>query len=246
MSGEQGPRAGASTSTEDYPASRFRHAIEEGRSWPVALLEAVASWTGARESYEGRVLNYFIGGEAFDWLLLAERLCDVAADLIPESDREDLFFLGRLPSEIDASSFKDLIGVDKYRGYLNYFYGVTVEEALQLAAEREVEKRHMSNGNRYQQDFSEEAFVRVYRAPKASLIEAFRKDLGYPVKHSMGLGESKELTYWLFNYRLRTSDKAKIASDTRKGLTQLHQMEQASGVDVRRYIDQSEVGIHEP
>ncbi len=99
MSGEQAASAGASTTPEDYPVSRFRHALEKGRSWPVALLEAIASWTGARETYKGRVLNYFIGGEAFDWPLLAERLCDVAADLIPESDREELFFLGRLPSE---------------------------------------------------------------------------------------------------------------------------------------------------
>ena len=243
MSVEQGTSAGASTSTEGWPASRFRQALEEGQSWPVALLEAVASWTGARESYEGRVLNYFIGGEAFDWLLLAERLCDVVADLVPESDREDLLFGGRLPSEIDASSFKDLIGIDKYRGHLNYFYGVTVEEALQLAAEREVEKRHMSNGNRYQQDFSEEAFVRVYRAPRASLIEAFRKDLGYPAREKVTLGELKELTYWLFKYRFRTSDQAKFASDTRKGLMQLDRMEMASGVSVRRYIDHSEVGV---
>ena len=243
MSGEQKASAGASATTEDYPVNRFRHALEEGQSWPVALLKAVASWTGAKETFKGRVLNYFIGGEAFDWLLLAQRLCDVADDLIPANDKEDLLFLGRLPSEFDASSFKDLIGVDKYRGHLNYFYGVTVEEALQLAAEREVEKRHMSNGNRYQQDFSEEAFVRVYRAPKASLIEAFRKDLGYPARDEMELGELKELTYWLFRYRLRTSDKAKIASDTRKGLMQLHHMEMALGVGVRRYIDQSEIGV---
>lgn len=247
MSSDQWAPAGASSATGDCPAIRFREAIEGGLSWPEALLNAVAGWTGARESYGGRVLNYFVGGEAFDWLLLAERLCAAVGDLIPENEREDLLFFGRLPSEFDASSFRDLMGVDKYRGYLNYFYGVTVEEALQLAAEREVEKRHMSNSNRYQQDFSEEAFVRVYRAPRASLIEAFRKDLGYDAtKDSMGFGELKELTYWLFQYRLRTCDKAKIASDTRKGLMQLHQMEVASGVGVRRYIDQLEAEAPQP
>jgi hypothetical protein len=35
------------------------------------------------------------------------------------------------------------------------------------------------------------------------------------------LTELKEFTYWLFKYRLRQSDKAKVASDTKKALGQL-------------------------
>ena len=40
--------------------------------------------------------------------------------------------------------------------------------------------------------------------------------------------QSTEFNYWLFKYRMKTSDKAKVASDTRKGLKQLHEM-MASG-----------------
>jgi hypothetical protein len=40
----------------------------------------------------------------------------------------------------------------------------------------------------------------------------------------MSVTQLKEFTYWLFKYRLKTSDKAKIASDTKKGLDALHQM----------------------
>jgi hypothetical protein len=40
----------------------------------------------------------------------------------------------------------------------------------------------------------------------------------------MDLTEHKELTYWLFKYRVRNSDKARVASDTRKGLAQLQRM----------------------
>ena len=227
-------------------AERFRRAAEGGQSWAVVLLEAIAGWTHPRESYRGRSFNYFIGGEAFDWLLLAERLCEAADGLIPDGEKEELLFTGKLPPEFDLSRFKGLMGVEKYRGLLNYFYGVTVEESLQLAAELEVEKRHLSNGHRYPQDFSEEAFQRVYRSPRSALIEAFRKDQAYAANDSMALSESKEFTYWLFNYRVKTSDQAKTASDTRKGLMQLRRMEAASGIPPRLYIDQSEVDPRRP
>ena len=37
----------------------------------------------------------------------------------------------------------------------------------------------------------------------------------------MKLVELKEFTYWLFKYRLNNSDKARIASDTKKALREL-------------------------
>ena len=227
--------AAAPTGTQEGIA-RLRSSIEGGMDWPAALLESMAVWSDAREIYDGRELSYFIGGEAFDWLLLAERLCDAVDGLIPDDEKEQLLFSGRFPSTFDQTRFKDLLGVEKYRGYLNYFYGVTVEEALQLAAEREVQKRHLSNGNTYRDDFSDEAFERIYRAPKTSLLVAFRDERGYAPGEAMELTEAKEFTYWLFKYRLMTSDKAKIASDTKKGLRQLQQMEESSRSKVRLHI----------
>lgn len=200
---------------------RLRHALEQGEDWPVAILEAMALWRTPHETYDDRLHNYFIDGEAFDWLLLAERLCDAVSDLIPTDERETLLFTGRLPDRFDSSKFKELLGVHKHRGYLNYFYGVIVEEALQLAVELEVHKRQLSKGNQYQDDFSEEAFVRIYRRSKSALLDDFRSDMGYPCSDSLALTQSKEFTYWLFKYRMRTADKARVASDTRKGLAQL-------------------------
>ena len=202
----------------------LRRSLRDGRDWPDCLLEAMALWTAPRETYDGRHYNYFIGGEAFEWLLLAERLCEGVDGLIPENEKEDLLFSGEFPAPFDRTRFIDLLGVEKYRGYLNYFYGVTVEEALQLAVEYEVQKRHLSRGNRYQDDFADEAYARLYRASKSALLKQFREDKGYPSKRSMDLNESKEFTYWLFKYRLRASDSAKIASDTVKGLRQLQQI----------------------
>ena len=214
----------------------LRSAIEDGREWPTALLEAMALWIAPREIHNGREYNYLIGGEAFDWLLLAERLCDAVDGVAPQLDREDLLFTGRFPPTFDSSRFRSLLGVDKYRGHLNYYYGVTVEEALQLAAELEVQKRHASNGVRYVDDFSEEAFSRIYGAPKIALLKLFRQEVDSVGRHPMSVGESRGFTYWLFKRRLMVSDKPKIASDTKKGLDQLRRMREA----VRAHLRQPE------
>ncbi len=206
----------------------LRDALEAGRDWPASLLEAMSMWTAPEESYRGRVNTYLIGGEAFDWLLLAERLIDQVMDHIPGSEREALIVGGRLPAYFDSSQLGGLLGVDKYRGFLNYYYGVTVEEALQLAVELELQKRDASNGVTDRADYSEDAFRRLYRASRSDLIKEFRKEKGSANRRSMGLGESKEFTYWLFKRRLETSDKPKIASDTKKGLDQLRRMGEAS------------------
>ena len=102
---------------------------------------------------------------------MAERLCDAAGDLIPTDECETLLFSGRFPESFDAEQFKELLGVQKHSGYLNFFYGIVVEEALQLAVEREVHKRAVSNGNQYQDDFSEEAFFRIYRRTRTELLQ---------------------------------------------------------------------------
>ena len=211
----------------------LRHSLRGGADWFDALLDAIAAWTLPEETYGEKLYRYFIAGEAFDWLLLAERLCGEVRDLIPTEPMEALLLRGALPDAATPDLLREKLGGDKHRGCLNYFYGVTVEEALQLANERDVQKRHMSNGNRYQQDFSEEAFVRTYRTPRESLLSQFRDDMAYPAADSMTLTEHKEFTYWLFKWRLRQSDGAKAASDTRKGLREYQRMAQSATRRVR-------------
>lgn len=206
------------------PIAFFRSALEDGRDWPDALLESMAIWSVPSEILDGRVINYVIGGEAFDWLVLAERLCGTVQDFIPQRERDALLFDGRLPDRFDSTLFKDLIEVDKYRGYLNYFYGIVVEEALQHAVEREVNKRHLGNGNQYQDDFSSEAFSKIYHESKEVLFSEFSLQAGVLEPDSISFDQLKEFTYWLFKYRMKTADKAKIASDTKKGLEQLKLM----------------------
>lgn len=200
---------------------RMRAAMLGGAPWANALLDAVGEWPAPIEAVDGVELRYLIGGEAFDWLLMAERLCEAAGDLIPHDERETLLFTGRFPESFDAERFKELLGVQKHSGYLNYYYGVVVEEALQLAVEREVHKRAVSNGNQYQDDFSEEAFFRIYRRGRTELLQNFCAEMGYINEGIISLSQCKEFLYWLFKYRMHISDKAKVASDTRKGIAQL-------------------------
>ena len=223
--------------TESEIVEQLLRALEEGRQWPEAVLEAMAVWTAPEDRYRERDFKYFIGGEAFDWLALVERLCLAAGDLIPKQEQEELLFTGRFPDYFDETTFRDLLGGDKYRAYLNFYYGVTVEEALQLAGEREVHKRLLSNGYQYEIDVSEEAFTNIYRAPRSTMLDRFRRDVGYADERSMGLTEAKEFTYWLFKYRLKNSDKAKVASDTQKGLEQLKRMGAGSRPEAQSAAD---------
>ncbi|HSP55386.1 MAG TPA: hypothetical protein VLS25_07340, partial [Dehalococcoidia bacterium] len=68
----------------------MRASVEGGEHWFPALMTAVRNWPLPVEEVDGRVYRYLVGGEAFDWLLLAERLCDEIVDLVPEDEAEAL------------------------------------------------------------------------------------------------------------------------------------------------------------
>ncbi len=207
------------TPTGDNEAIRhLEQAITGGKHWYLALLEAIGLWDAAEESHHGRAYHYLIAGEAFDWLLLAERLCQTVDSLLPDTEKTALLFYGEPPLNLPAEKFKELIGNAKYHQYLNYFYGITVEEALILAVEEEVRKERWISGYYKEKDTTNEAYRRIYGATNAILLRRFRRDRGYPQLKSISLTELKEFTYWLFKHRLKQCDKAKVASDTKKAL----------------------------
>lgn len=206
----------------------LKAALSDGKDWPEALLEAMALWTVPEERRRKRKYIYFIAGEAFDWLLLAERLLDETRRAVPQDEVDDLLFEGRFPDRFDTERIPELLGGDKYRGYLNFHYGVTVEEALQLACELELRKRDASNGVRYRTAYSEQAFPLIYRKSREELLCMFRESETLDPEGVSSMAEHRAFTYWLFKYRWANSDKARIASDTTKGLRQLERMENAS------------------
>ncbi|MEX2376229.1 MAG: hypothetical protein WD942_11715, partial [Dehalococcoidia bacterium] len=72
----------------------FRRAIEEGEEWYPALLHVVSRWVAPDEVVDGVQLQYLIAGEAFDWLLLAQRLLATVEDLVPGVESEQLIVQG--------------------------------------------------------------------------------------------------------------------------------------------------------
>jgi len=199
----------------------LEQAIASGKQWYIALLEAIGLWVTVEETHNGRTYRYLIDGEAFDWLLLAERLCQTVDGLLPQEEEIALLFYGQPPLDLTREKFKELIGSGKYHQSLNYFYGITVESALILVVQEEVRKERWIWGYNGEHDTANEVYRRIYGATKTVLLKRFRQEKDYPQLGSISLTEVKEFTYWLFKYRLKQCDKARVASDTRKALNWL-------------------------
>ncbi|MSQ05681.1 MAG: hypothetical protein EXR54_10290 [Dehalococcoidia bacterium] len=207
----------------------LRSAIHSGLPWRQALLQAMGLWTLAQETYRGHSYHYLIQGEAFDWLTLAERLCFELEGAATEAERERLLFLGQLDEEVTPQLFRDLLGPSKYAAFLNYWYGVVVEEALQLAVEQDVRKRHLALCFSDSDDLVEQAFTHLYRASRTDLLLEFRQQASLRPSDDLSLTNVKEFTYWLFKRRLRLWDPARVASDTQRGIEQLKLLGQSMG-----------------
>lgn len=213
----------AETEADARAIEHLKHSVASGKHWYRALLEAIRLWKSPEEDYRGRHYRYLIAGEAFDWLVLAERLCDEISEFIPEKERTDLLFFDRAPLELNHEEFKKLIGPVKYRAYLNYLYGVLTEEALISAVVDEIRKERRVLGSNRHEDIMDKAHRRIYGKNQQTLLNSFRKEKRYPKRKSMTLTELKEFTYWLFNYRVERCDKSRVASDTKKALMKIQQ-----------------------
>jgi len=200
----------------------LKESIAKGKHWYLALLEAIRLWDSHEEDYNERHYRYLIDNESFDWLVLAERLCEEVTEFIPEKERIDLLFFDQPPVDLPKDEFKKLIGNAKHQAYLNYLYGVLVEEFLLLAVIEEIRKRNRSLGLTRDGEITDEAYQRIYGATQSEMLTRFRKEKGYPRGKSISVGEAKEFTYWLFKQRLKKCDKSCVASDTKKALEKMH------------------------
>ena len=203
---------------------RLKNVVAEGKSWYVALLEAVRLWSSPEEDYAGRHYQYLVDNEAFDWLVLTERLCEELDGLIPEKERINLLFFDTPPIELSKDEFKNLIGASKYKAHLNYLYGILVEKFLILAVTEEIRKKKRVLGLNNDDGVVGEVYQRIYGATQFALLKQFRKERHYPQRKSISLSELNEFTYWLFKYRIKKRDKSCVASDTKKALTKLHEI----------------------
>ena len=182
----------------------------------------------------GRSWHYIIGGEALDWLTLAQRLCLAIPDAVPPEELETLLFYGRLPGNFSADQFRQLVGPYRYTAQLNFWYGVVVEEALQLVAEESIRKSRMARCYGDSEKVVEEAYQHLYGGNRAELAMQFLEETGGRWGgnlESLSLAAWNEFTYWLFKRRVRKWHPARVASDTRRGLDRLNELRQGGPED---------------
>jgi hypothetical protein len=218
---EQDTSSKSILSSDVEAINHLEQEISGGRHWYIALLEAMGMWSSAAEDHCGRIYRYLIAGEAFDWLLLAERLCETVDDLLPMDEKEALLFHARPPLKLSPEEVRTLIGQSKHKQYLSYFYGVTVEQAMIMAVEEEVLKERRVSGFNNEGDVNSEAYRRIYGESRQAMLKRFRRETGYAQLRSITLSEMKEFSYWLFRYRIEQCEPVKVASDTRKALEYL-------------------------
>ena len=230
----QGREAGESPPTDseglnpEQVIRMFRAQLDGGVPWHCALLEAMGRWIPAEEWHQERRYKYMVGGEAFDWLLLAERLCSEVPGYIPQLQLERLLFHGVLPEPVLDDELRDLLGVSKYRAYLNYHYGVVLEEALQLAAEEYIRKRHLARGYSDSEELVEEAYQHLYIKTRSDLLAEFRTEARLGKRQGLNLSDLKEFTYWLHKRRVNYWDPARVAYDTRLAILRLEALRETA------------------
>ena len=206
----------------------FLRCLDRSEPWYPALLAVISRWTEPAESLDGTTYHYLIVGEAFDWLRLAQRLLDAAdgwlPGAIPEDEREALLFFGMAPDGEDEEAFGQAIGPQKHRAHLNFQYGIVIEEVLLLVAEQELQKAGSSASASRNADI--EAYARVYGKPFDELVALYRSETGDDLAEHSSLTELQRFTYWCSKYRFRAAEPARVASDTRKALALLSQLDQ--------------------
>ena len=229
--------------------AEMRDRADRVEPWHVALLRAIGQWSIPQEYVAGRRWRYVIGGEALDWLTLAQRLCQEMPDLVPPDELEALLFRGQLPQRIGEERFRELIGPYRYTAVLNFRYGVVVEEAVQLVVEDAIRKSRLARCYQDSDAVIEEAYRHLYGDDRDSLARQFlagghgtEDDGTWEASGDFGsFAAWQEFTYWLFKRRVRKWHPARVASDTRRGLERLRELHESLDADVI-YGGESEAG----
>jgi hypothetical protein len=199
---------------------QLRSALRSGENTGSSLLMAAAKWSLSEEVIEDNHHRYILAGEAFDLLSLMNRLAGDCEDIIPRENLADAVFVDEYALIMLSETLRMDLGSVKYNQYLNYFYGILLEEILIFATEDEVKKMYSSNGFRNVAKETDIALIRLYGANERTLLDRYCAETGQePIKRDMTVTQKKEFTYWLFKYRMRSAEPAKAASDVSKALT---------------------------
>ena len=223
---------------------------DDPSDWKSVFLETVAAWPKENERACDEIFHYFIGGEAFNWKRLAER---IATQLSDEDNSpiqpEDLFewlsstgVFGGMPEQ----QFQRILGVDAWRAHLNYFYGVHIEQCLIAAVQSRIQKRRFSNGMTPSDDASDRAYLGLYEETEQTLWDDFLTEnsirlsdlIAESPEETRTVALDEEFTYWLFKRRIEYTNAAQVAAETKRGLEMLARINNAHERRTRMLKDQ--------
>ncbi len=224
---------------------------DDASHWQPTFLKTVAAWPKQNERIDCETFHYFIGGEAFNWKRLAERIAtQLANDNFSQIRSADLFewlsttgVFGGIPEQ----QFQRILGVDAWRAHLNYFYGVHIEQCLIAAVQSRIQKRRYSNGMPPSDDASERAYLGLYEETEETLWDQFLEEnsvcladlIAESPDETRTIALEEEFTYWLFKRRIEYTNAPQVAAETQRGLAMLNQINTAHERRTRMLKDQN-------
>ena len=191
----------------------LRNEVSHGENWQKSIAKYIGLWTKKEEFYRGYKYIYLIDGEALDWLTLTERLVSSIKSYINKEEYYYVSTSGLLPDQEIYKYIKKITPKKVLSQMRNFYYGIIIENLIYNYKILEYEKNTIVTEDNDQRFYEE-----IYNKPLEVLSQMFYKEKKLINKNKLNFHELKLFSYWLFKYRLKHSDKTKMAHETNKAL----------------------------
>lgn len=186
----------------------LKNKIEKGVNWEKAVVDCISDWDISEEFYRGYKYKYWINNEAFDWMSLTERLGSAIKSYLNKKKYHELIFTGLLPNKSSYEYMKKVISKNKLSQMRNFYYGIIIEDLIYIQKSQQYLKNSIYTTNEY------DGYEEIYGKNINLLFQQFAKNIKFTKQTRINLYTYKEFIYWLFKFRIKNSDKTKVASDT--------------------------------
>ena len=103
---------------------------------------------------------------------------------------------------------KKVISKNKLSQMRNFYYGIIIEDLIYIQKSQQYLKNSRYTTNEY------DGYEEIYGKNINLLFQQFAKITKFTNQTKINLYTYKEFIYWLFKFRIKNSDKTKVASDT--------------------------------
>ena len=103
---------------------------------------------------------------------------------------------------------KKVISKNKLSQMRNFYYGIIIEDLIYIQKSQQYLKNSIYTTNEY------DGYEEIYGKNINLLFQQFAKITKFTNQTKINLYTYKEFIYWLFKFRIKNSDKTKVASDT--------------------------------